>query len=414
MTAHIQIGDIRPRIQYVGDGAQTAFPYPFPVFSEGDLRVYLDDTRVTSGFSVTGAGESDGGTVTFASAPANGARVTLVRHLDIQRVTDFQAGGPLRAATLNDELDTLTAVDQQLDDALRRAVRLAPGAGETADLTLPAPTPGAILGWNETGTALVNDPLNTAGLSDAVAAIMDASDVAGEVPGLAARAEAWADDAALSAWMATVSEVGGSGGGVGPGDDITIASLTTTGTVSVGGALVVAGSTMSVWGRSLMAAADAAAGRSLLDLGSAARTEAADYATALQGLTADSAVQPGDSVSLGTVDYTVGRYTVTAASVGASRTVDLEDGEFQRLTLTDDTAITLPDPPSGRGYSITLKLIQDATGGRAPTFAQVDTTAAKWLGGSAPPWQTATGAFDLVVLTHDGTDLIAAHVGGAS
>ncbi|SDD89423.1 hypothetical protein [Rhodospira trueperi] len=412
MTAHIQIGDIRPRIQYVGDGTQTAFPYPFPVFSEGDLRVYLDDTRVTSGFSVTGAGESDGGTVTFASAPASGARVTLVRHLDIQRVTDFQAGGPLRAAALNDALDTLTAVDQQLDDGLRRTVRLAPGAGEDADLTLPAPAPGAILGWNATATALVNDPLNTAGLTDAIAAVMDASGVAGEIPGLAARAETWADDAALSAWMATVSGGGGAGDGVGPGDDITVASLTITGTVSVGGALVVAGSAMSVWGQSLMAAADAAGGRTLLDLGSAATTQAADYATAVQGLTADSAVQPGDSVRLATVDYTVGRFIVGAASVGASHTVDLGDGEFRRLTLTDDTAFTLPDPPAGRGYSITLKLIQDATGSRAPTFAQADATAAKWLGGAAPPWRTGAGAFDLVTLTHDGTDLIAAHVGG--
>ncbi|MBB4268075.1 hypothetical protein GGD89_003729, partial [Roseospira visakhapatnamensis] len=39
-------------------------------------------------------------------------------------------------------------------------------------------------------------------------------------------------------------------------------------------------------------------------------------------------------------------------------------------------------------------------------------TPARWMGGDAPTWQTAAGAFDLVVLTHDGTDLLAAHVGG--
>ncbi|MEO5374721.1 MAG: hypothetical protein H7840_10630 [Alphaproteobacteria bacterium] len=37
MTDHIQIGDVSPRIQYVANGSQTAFPYPFPIFATGDI-----------------------------------------------------------------------------------------------------------------------------------------------------------------------------------------------------------------------------------------------------------------------------------------------------------------------------------------------------------------------------------------
>jgi hypothetical protein len=93
--------------------------------------------------------------------------------------------------------------------------------------------------------------------------------------------------------------------------------------------------------------------------------------------------------------------------------VALADGEVQAFTLGADTVFTLPDPPAGEGYAVTLKLVQDATGNRTPTVQQADASPARWLGGSAPAWRTAAGAIDVVVLTHDGSDLIAAHVGGA-
>ena len=203
MTTHIQIGDTRPRIQYQGDGSQTTFPYPFAIFREADLAVYLDDDAVAEGFSVSGAGASDGGAVTFTTAPAAGRRVTLLRRLTVARASDFQAGGALRAAVLNDELDHLTAVDQQLDEALSRAVTVPPTVPNGVAVTLPAPEPGAVIGWNETATALVNDPQNYAGLSDALAIVAAAADAGAEALGHAHRAEQWAEDAALSAWHAT-------------------------------------------------------------------------------------------------------------------------------------------------------------------------------------------------------------------
>ncbi|MQX37872.1 hypothetical protein [Roseospira navarrensis] len=149
-------------------------------------------------------------------------------------------------------------------------------------------------------------------------------------------------------------------------------------------------------------------------LGTAAGAAVADFATAAQGGRADSAIQPGGNAALALIDYTLARFAVTAANVATAHTVALSDGEYQALTLTADIALTLPDPPAGRGYSITLRLIQDATGGRTPTLQQADATVAKWVGGAAPTWQTAAGAGDLVAVTHDGADLIAAHIGSVS
>ena len=113
-SEHIKIGDVEPRIQYVADGAQTVFTYPFPIFSAGNLAVHLDAARQTEGFAVSGAGNDAGGNVGFVVPPAAGVRVTLRRSLTVERQTDFQEGGELRAATLNDELDYQVAAIQEI------------------------------------------------------------------------------------------------------------------------------------------------------------------------------------------------------------------------------------------------------------------------------------------------------------
>lgn len=139
MSDHIQIGDVSPRVQYVADGAQTQFTYPFPIFVAADIEVYLGEAKQVSGYTVAGAGQSAGGSVTFAAAPADGVVVTLRRRLAIRRTSDFQESGEFRAKVINDELDYQTAALQQVADDGDRAVRLAP-TDAAADMTLPAKT----------------------------------------------------------------------------------------------------------------------------------------------------------------------------------------------------------------------------------------------------------------------------------
>ncbi|GAA0595333.1 hypothetical protein [Caenispirillum bisanense] len=157
-TDHIVIGDLRPRVQYVANGTVRDFAYPFPIFKSDDLEVWLNDAQATGGYTVAGAGVSAGGTVTFATAPAAGVRVTLRRRLVIRRVTDFQEGGAFRAKVVNDELDFQTAALQQLEVDLSRCLRLSPTDPATASLVLPTPQPGKAIGWNAAGTGLTNDP----------------------------------------------------------------------------------------------------------------------------------------------------------------------------------------------------------------------------------------------------------------
>ena len=153
MPEHIVIGDVAPRIQYVASGSQTVFTYPFPIFKPTDLQVFVDGVRETDGYTVSGAGRSEGGAVIFTAPPRAGAVITLRRLLRIERVSDFQESGELRARVLNDELDYQTAALQQIADDLTRAIQTEP-TDFGGPLILPPRTARAsrLLGFDSGGS----------------------------------------------------------------------------------------------------------------------------------------------------------------------------------------------------------------------------------------------------------------------
>jgi hypothetical protein len=156
MAEHIRIGDVAPRVQYVGDGAQTAFTYPFPIFAAADMEVRLDGLVQSGGFAIAGAGSSEGGSVSFVLPPAAGAVVTLRRRLKLERNSDFQDNGVLRARALNDELDRQVAALQELREEISGTLRQ-DGGEVGGQLTLPARGVRAnrVLGFDSVGGVTV-------------------------------------------------------------------------------------------------------------------------------------------------------------------------------------------------------------------------------------------------------------------
>lgn len=162
MSEHIRIGDIAPRVHYVADGVQTAFTYPFPIFAAQNLRVLADGIQLATGFAVQGAGASEGGTVVFATPPVTGTRIALVRRIVIERTTDFQPNGLLRAVTLNDELDRQVAGLQEVRDEVGSGLRVAldetptglvlPPRAARADRLLGFDALGNVTAFPRTGT----------------------------------------------------------------------------------------------------------------------------------------------------------------------------------------------------------------------------------------------------------------------
>ncbi len=158
MTEHIQIKNVRPRVQYIGDGTQTVFPYAFGIFEDSDIEVYLNETLLEDGYTVTGAGSSTGGSIVFDTAPVADTQITILRNLSIERVSDFQDGGELRAKVLNHELDYQTACMQQIAEDLNRSMVL-PKFASSVNMQLPTPEAGKAILWNADATALENSTI---------------------------------------------------------------------------------------------------------------------------------------------------------------------------------------------------------------------------------------------------------------
>ena len=194
----ITVADTRPWVQYEADGTQTDFTFPFPLRAAPDLVVVFGAGAAPAAHTITGVGQSGGGTVTFDTAPAAGTRVTLYRDMPVARTSDFVEAGDFRASALNAELDALTLMLQQVETRAGRA--LAPAAHDPdIDLTLPprAARADTVLAFDGDG--------RPQGLSDLKATAESALDAAATADTAANAAQSAADGANGSATDAAAS-----------------------------------------------------------------------------------------------------------------------------------------------------------------------------------------------------------------
>ena len=166
MTSSLQVPRGTPRVQYVADGRQTAFPFPFPIFASEDLEVHHGAALQATGFTVSGSGVTAGGSVSFAAAPALNTVITLSRRVPIERVTDFQESGPLSALALNTELDVLTACLQQVAGDQQAMLHYADtDLPASSELPGRAARAGRLLGFDGSGNPAALPPVDAQALS---------------------------------------------------------------------------------------------------------------------------------------------------------------------------------------------------------------------------------------------------------
>lgn len=101
------IPDQTPYNIYTANGFTTVFPYEFLIFYAGDLVVSINNIPVTSGFSISGVGNTDGGEVIFLTPPAAGSIVMNLRNIPASRLINYQDNGDLLADTINNDFDRL-------------------------------------------------------------------------------------------------------------------------------------------------------------------------------------------------------------------------------------------------------------------------------------------------------------------
>ena len=99
---------------YTANGLTTVFAYEFYLISASDIQVTINGNEVTSGYTVSGVGNQDGGDVTFQTPPADGSLVMLERVVPTYRLTDYQDNGDLLADTVNKDFDRIWMAIQRV------------------------------------------------------------------------------------------------------------------------------------------------------------------------------------------------------------------------------------------------------------------------------------------------------------
>jgi|GEM_PF-1685866 len=151
------------RIPYTGNGAQTVYPYPFKIFVTTDLQVFVAGVlqTLTTHYTVDGAGNPNGGNVTFVTAPANGAAIVIIRVLPATQLTVYPSNDKFPSKVHEDLADRAVMLIQQLAEVDKRTLKL-PVTSAFSELGVPDPDIGKFLRWKD-ATALENASITSGG-----------------------------------------------------------------------------------------------------------------------------------------------------------------------------------------------------------------------------------------------------------
>lgn len=131
---------IYSRTDHTGDGVETVFSYDFKIFSNEDLVLISaspDGTETTlvlnTDYTVSGAGDIDGGSVTLNEPIASGHQLIILRELDLVQGTDLRNQGAFYAETHEDTFDRLVMVVQQLQEQIDRTAKVSVSSQQSID-----------------------------------------------------------------------------------------------------------------------------------------------------------------------------------------------------------------------------------------------------------------------------------------
>ena len=160
------------RNSYSGDGSTTTFSYTFKIFQDSDIQVIIRSANgtettktITTHYTVTGAGNSGGGSVIFTSGniPTSTQTVVLRRNIPQTQSIDYIANDPFPAESHEEGLDRATMAIQQLQEEVTRSLKLSKtntmtsteftvGASDRANKILAFDTNGELSVTQELGT----------------------------------------------------------------------------------------------------------------------------------------------------------------------------------------------------------------------------------------------------------------------
>jgi hypothetical protein len=153
------------KVTYSGNSATLIFPVNYYFLENSHLQVILVSNNVetiqtiTSQYTVTGAGNPAGGSVTMVTAPPTGTQLIIVRNVPATQETDYLANDPFPAESHERALDKLTMLVQQVELDADRALKIPLSSLATTSTELPVPSANKLLAWNSNASAITNfDP----------------------------------------------------------------------------------------------------------------------------------------------------------------------------------------------------------------------------------------------------------------
>ena len=188
---------------FAGNNSTSAFTYTFKIAAASEMQVIIRSSAgvetiktITTHYTVSGVGNSGGGTVTFTAGniPATGETVVLRRVTAQTQTMDLIDNDPMSAETIETAHDKSIALIQELQEQLNRSIKVS----RTATITTPEITDdasaraGKLLGFDATGNALD--------------ATIDGSGVAVSATNAANSATAAANSATAAASSATAAQ----------------------------------------------------------------------------------------------------------------------------------------------------------------------------------------------------------------
>jgi hypothetical protein len=155
---------------YSGNSSTTVFAYTFKIFADSDIQVIIRSSTgtettktITTHYTVSGAGDANGGSVTFLTAPVTGETVVLIRNVPQTQAIDYIANDPFPAETHEEGLDRATMTIQQMQEEINRSIKLSKTNTMTStEFTVAAADrANKILAFDSTGEISVTQELGT-------------------------------------------------------------------------------------------------------------------------------------------------------------------------------------------------------------------------------------------------------------
>ena len=157
---------------YSGNGTLDTFNYTFKIFADADIQVIIRDATatetvktLTTHYTVTGAGNANGGTIVFTDGnkPLNGETVVIRRASPQTQAIDYIANDPFPAESHEEGLDRSMMAIQQLQEEVDRSIKLSRTNTMTSTEFAVGATDraGKIFGFDSNGELVVSQELGT-------------------------------------------------------------------------------------------------------------------------------------------------------------------------------------------------------------------------------------------------------------